>query len=342
MLFKTKDKLIEYAELSGAINFASVKSTIRVVETQHVIPVLGQELYTLINAAYTAVADETTLSQIQKDLLDKCRCVIGPMLCYYYAPKSEVKLSDQGAQRLETATNKTAYQNQVTNFREQNLREAEVATELLLQFLEEKKADYPQWITSEAFTDYRSLFIRSGKEFNKLFSSHSPYRNYWAMRSKMLDVEQSSIRTLLGDELFDYLKTKDTDNALTLSTIEADLLFKVKKVIAYLTVAFSIPFLNVRMDELGITVMGNNRAQNDNINSRMASNDKALNVIIEKSEAAAKSWINNVENFLNADANVGLFTGWPIVTVASTTGVIDNRGNWDCFNEERSGSFGLV
>lgn len=299
MLFKKTDKILEYAELT-TVRFTSLMPTIRLVEQQHIIPQLGKDLYNLLNNAYTAAADETTLSDAMKALLDKCRCVIGPYLCYYYAPKSEVKLSDAGAQRLESPTNKTAYQNQVVNFREQNLREAELATELLLQFLDENPLTYPLWLATQGFEKYKSLFIKSGSEFNEFFASHSPYRNYMAMRTNMLDVEQNNIRPLLGDPLFNRLKSNDRDGIELFSPAESDLLFKVKKVIAYLTVAGSIPFLNVRMDANGITVMGNTRVQNDDTGKRQSADKAMLENVIEKSNAAAKSWINNVTTFIEA------------------------------------------
>ena len=129
MLFKITASVLQYAELT-TIQFASVKPTIRLVEQQHILPVLGSVLYKSLNDAYTATEDENSLTDDQKDLLEKCRCVIGPLLCYYYAPKAEVKLGDAGAQRSESESLKSAYQNQVVNFREQNLREGEQGDEL--------------------------------------------------------------------------------------------------------------------------------------------------------------------------------------------------------------------
>lgn len=340
MLFKTKDKIIEYAELTGTINFNSVKPTIKVVEQQHIIPILGQELYTGLNNAYTAAANEDSLTDEQKTLLEQCRCVIGPMLCYYYAPKAEVKVSDAGLQRMETTNAKSAYQNQVTNYREQNLREGELATELLLRFLETNKADYTEWTASDAFKEYRSLFIKSGQEFDKLFTSSSPYRNYWAMRSQMLDVEENSIRNLLGDTLYKALKAKDQDAAGTFTDKENMVIYKVKKVIAYLTVANAIPLLNIRIDANGITVMTGNAALNDNLKRTSADKD-AVNAIIDKCQAAARSWINNVENYLNANATD--FDGWPIVSDTDTDGekrttITDDS---DCYRS-LGGTFGLT
>lgn len=337
MLFKKTDKILEYAELT-TVRFTSLMPTIRLVEQQHIIPQLGNDLYTQLNDAYTAAVDETTLSDLHKTLLDKCRQVIGPYLCYYYVPKSEVKLSDAGAQRMETATNKTAYQNQVVNYREQNLREAELATEFLLQYLDEKKTDYPSWAASTGFAKYKDLFIKSGTEFNENFTSQSPYRNYMAMRASMQDVEQISIRPLLGDALFAAMKLKDQTDPDTFTDNEKDLLKKLKKVIAYLTVANAIPFLNVRMDSNGITVIGSGgRAQDDN-KAKMQSADKTiLDNLIEKCQAAAKSWINNVETFLLAkNEEFQTLRPDPLVTESQTTPIITDS------QPTLGGSFGLI
>lgn len=334
MLFKKTDTVLQYAELT-TINFAAVKPTIKMVEQQHIIPFIGKELYKALNDAYNDATDESLSDEKMVSLLDMCRSVIGPMLCYYYTPKAEVQVSGAGVQRTESETNKTAYQNQVVNYREQNLREGEMATELLLQFLEDNKADYPDWETSSAFADYRILFIKSGSEFNKLFPNASPYRNYWAMRSKMLDIEQNNIRCIIGDVLFNALKEKDQDPAGTFTNAETDLLFKIKKVIAYLTVCFSIPFLNIRIDANGITVMNMNAAQNDALAKKTAASDNALNILIEKCEDASKSWTNNLTKYL--DDNAADFEGWPLASPS----LVEKDWLRSCNNED-TGSFGLL
>ncbi|HVX00299.1 MAG TPA: DUF6712 family protein [Candidatus Babeliaceae bacterium] len=340
MLFKNVDKLLEYAELSASINFASVKATIRIVETNYIIPFIGADLYTSLNTNFTNASDESSLSDSDKNLLDMCRCVIGPLLCYHYIAKAEVKLSDAGAQRIESGSNKTAYQNQVVNFREQNLREGEMAIEQLLQFLDANTNVYPSWQTSTAFQSYKSLFIKSGGEFNELFPCHSPYRNYWAMRSKMLDVEENNIRSLIGDTIFDNLKSKDQALPQNFTDKEKTLLSKVKRVIAYLTVSYSIPFLNVRLDANGITIMSpSGRAQDDQLAKRGNASDPALNAIIQKSEESGRAWADNVVKYL--DDNASDFEGWPLTQVENNEND-DNDCNSDYRENNCSGSYGLI
>ena len=309
MLFKTSDKLIEYAELTK-VNFPAVKSTIRMVEEKHVVPALGNELYASLNTAYIAATNEDSLTTAQKSLLDKCRSLIGPYVCYYYADKADVKLSDSGIRREETATNKTAYQYQLTNFKQANLAEAESAFENLLQFLEDNKADYPAWITSTAFAQYRSLFIKSGAEFNSLFPSHTPCRNYWAMRAKMMEVEENTILPTLGLALYNALKEIDASSTLSFTDIQKNLLYKVKKAIAYLTVGHAIPYLNTRIDANGITVSGSFSNPSRDQDKRANAPDTALSNLITNSLATGQQFIKNTIDFLNT--NYELFPLWPV------------------------------
>jgi len=292
MLFKTTQKLADYADINtSGTNFASLRPTLRVVEENHIIPILGSELYKILNDAYTAPADESALTNDQKNLLDKCRQVIGPYLCYYYAPKSEVKLSDSGLTRLETANTKSAWQYQGTNYREAMLREAETGSEKLLEFLDDNKSAFPQWLNSYAFQDYKSLFIKSGKEFQQLFPSHTPYRNYHAMRPKMHDVEEITIKTAIGKNLYATLKQKDA--AATTTANEKELIKLLKKAIACYTVATSIPFLAVRIDANGITVMNQAGASKDDDAKRTAAGAALLNPIIDRCNTDGKTWLQN-------------------------------------------------
>ena len=294
MLFKDTKKLQEYAELTNNSNFFTLKATLRMVESYYIIPVLGKELYNALDSAYTLVTDENTLSPAHKLLIDKCRCVIGPMLCYLYAPKGEVKLGDGGL----TKNKEAAYQYQGTNYREANLREGELATELLLEFLEENKEAYPQWTASNAFAQYRSLFIKTGSEFQQLFPSHSPYRNYMAMRAKMVDVEEQIIRTALGNPLFEVLKTKDKTAAGVLSEKEKELLFKVKKTVANYTVAFSIPLLSVRIDANGLTVATEAPRSSRDADNRSNATAPQFNNLVDSCTGAGQIWLTNALQFI--------------------------------------------
>lgn len=332
MLFKKTSEVVEYAELNADTNFFSIKATIKNVEMQHIAPVLGRELYNSLNTAYALITDENSLTSAQKLLLAQCRSIIGPYLCFYYAPKADVKLSDSGMQRQETSSSKTAYQEQRIEFREANQREGESGVENLLAFLEENKASYPEWINSTAFAKYRRLFIKSGSEFDQFFSSHTPYRNYWAIRSKIEDVEENIIRPAISETLFDDLKAKDVSGTSTFTEMEAKLLFKLKKAIAYLSVSFAAPFLNVTLDANGITVMGPTRASRDDDAKRNAATDIAITNLIKSCNESGQTWLTNSLKFLND--NKTSFQTWSTLPPPAVTDELP-------FNAELDGSFGM-
>lgn len=327
MLFKDTKTLQDYAEITSAVNFASIKNTLRNVEDWHIVPILGTELYNDLNDAFNGT---DPLTDEQTDLLEYCRRVIGPLLCYYHAALAEIKFSDAGLRREETQNSKTAFQYQVTNFREACLRSGENATESLLSFLEENKADYSLWTDSSAFANYRSLFIKTGKEFAELFPSHSPYRNYWAMRSKMKDVEEHNIRAAIGNDLYETLKQKDTATEPDFSDAEDKLLEKLKKAIANFTVAFSIPFLSIRIDTNGITVIAASPSSSkDEQSIRTAAPDNQLSVLIRSCNDAGQAWLKDAIQYIEDNAS-----DFPDYVVPEKTDAADDNSN-----EDLNGSF---
>ncbi len=314
MLFKDTKKLVDYAEITLSTNFHTVKPSIDRIEEAILIPILGTELYTELDNAYTAATNESSLTGNEKTLLDKCRKVIGSYLGYYFAPIGELKFSDSGMRRSETASEKTAYQYQVTNFREACLRNGEYATESLLEFLQTNSSNYSSWENSSAFTRYKLLFIKSGKEFNEYFTSHTPYRNYWAMRSKMTDVEELNMRAALGDDLFDALKEKDQAQPASFTDKEEKLLFKLKKAIANFTVSFAIPLLAVRMDANGITVATSGaRTSRDEDAQRQNATDNNMANIIRSTSSTGEEWLKDAIKYLNQ--NAADFPLWPAPVV---------------------------
>lgn len=309
MLFNDTNKLKEYAQVSGTPHIDSFKASLRIVEQKYIVPFLGKELYDDLNEAVNEPIP--SLTQAQENLLHQCRMIIGPAFCYLHADKADVQFSEAGMQRVEAGgTHKSAYQEQRQKFKNANLHEAETAIELLIQFLEDNIDDYPEWVSSSSFTQYRSLFIKTGSAFQELFHSAAPFKNYWALRSKMKDVEELTIRPFLGDELFTILKDVAADPDGDYTDKQEALLYKLKKAIAYFTVAFAIPQLHVRIDSSGLTVPAvASFSDNNEENTRSGMNDKTLFTMVESCKSSGQEWLKNAEEYLLA--NPDDFEEWP-------------------------------
>lgn len=334
MLFKDSSKLKEYADITASVNFVSFKQTIAFVEEQYLVPLLGNELYAALNADYTQASNEESLTTAQQYLLDQCRRVVGPYVCVHHAPKNEVKFTDSGLRREETANSKTAFQYQVTNFQEANRREGELQSETLLLFLDENKESYPEWVESKAFDKYKGLFIKTAKEFGEYFPSQSPYRNFYAMRTKMFDVEQLNIRRAIGATLFDSLKARDKDPDGVLTEKEKTLLDKLKRAIANFTASFSLPFLSVRVDENGITVTGRGTTVSRDQDGKNENAPAAqISLLIKAAADTGSSWLDDAIQYLT-DNSVD-FSNWTDPAKVTTS-------KRDCTNRELNGTFGLM
>lgn len=310
MIFDNLEVLKQYSDISNGTAFSRIKSIMETVENAFIVPIIGEALYTHLDNAVTANAGNA-LTQIEKELLHHVRFVAGPLICYNYAPLSEVVMGDSGMQRLETANNKTAFNYQAKNYRKQNLMLAEMATEKLYSFLENNIADFPQWQSSPQYQQYKNIFIKTANEFSVLFSSQNPYRNYYAMRSKMVDVEQLYLNDI-PSKIYSYLKNKDLTNT-SFTEDESRALFALKKAIAHLTVALSIPTLNVRIDDEGISVVMGSLQSTD---SRNPATDNALSVLIKSCTDTAKSWLAQFKNLtkywtFNEDGSLQINTPSP-------------------------------
>jgi hypothetical protein len=277
-------------------------------------PVLGKELYNTLQEEYeSAVTDNTFGTDLQKKLLHHCRKVTGPLFCYHYAPKTEVQVSDSGVHRSETSNLKAAYQYQGTRYREENFNEGQFCIENLLQFLEDNIEDFGTWASSAEFQQYRSLFIKTATAFNQLFPSASPQRNYFALRPKMVDVQEVHIRSFLGEELYESLLEKAKDNPQVFTDKEKVLMERINKAIAYYTVATAAPFLAVKIGSAGLTITAAaSFSSNDEENTRAGVADNNLRHYIESCSNSGAMWLEQAAIYMkNNAADFASWTGLP-------------------------------
>lgn len=311
MLFKDSNTVKKYAQLHGDVDLTGIEITMERVERAYLLPRLGKALFTSFTASYKAAASDAAFGTSQeKLLLDYCRRVIGPLFCYHFAAKTDAKVSNSGVQRMETATSKTAYQYQTTRYREENWEEGQDAIEQLLLFLEDNTDTFTSWATSDEFKAYRGLFIQTASEFNSLYPSPAPQRNFHALRPKMVDVEENIIRPFLGDALYADLKEKAILESPGYTDEQKQLIAKLKKAIAYHTVEFSVPFLSVKITAAGISIVASaSFSSNDQENTRSGADHKTISDLVNSCNHSARMWLKNAADYLLANSET--FTTWP-------------------------------
>lgn len=328
MLFKTTEELRQFSAIQDC-NLPSVSLTLKHIEKTVLTNVIGADLYFQINEAYNS---NVALDEAEEKLLELCRLVVGPLFAKSYSYEVGIQLSDAGTQRTETTNDKTAYAYQVSNFREDMQQKGEAACEALLEYLYTYQDFYPIWTSSNAYKKYQNLFIKTGAEFNEMYTTPQPYRLFEAIRFKMQDVEELQISDVLTPALYKDLKAKDKNNLYVWSDEETLLLFYIKKAIAYLSVSFAVPHLNIKIDDNGVTVVSDyGVVDSKDKQPRKAAPDNNTSHLIRSCNDAATQYLGKAKKYIEDNATA--FAAWkkPAVIELPSSG-----------NDELGGVFGLV
>lgn len=329
MLFKETEEVLEFTGVVTSVKITDVTGTINFIEEKILQKYLGPDLYKELSEAYNQT--ENNMTDEQKELLTYCRRVIGPYICYYYFPKAAIQLGSAGAQRAEGTNTKTSFAYQDKEFRAQYLLEGEAACETLLEYLYKNKISFDSWTNSQAFKQYQELFIKSGTEFNDFYPSAQPFRNYWAMRFKMVDIELMAIEKAITSPLYEYLKEKEKEDGHEWSNEEEKLLFYLKKAIAYFTVATAAPHVNARIDGNGITINSDASGGVNDQEKRKAADNKALSWLVDSCNASGNDWLTKAKQYIVDNATA--FEAWQAPEKKAQV-----KTNNDCLN----GSYGLI
>lgn len=160
---------------------------------------------TLWQQMLTAVESNTFTTQ-ETALLPYLQRPLALLTMYDYLATGEIIVSDQGVYRQETDQQKTAYKNQINNYRGYMLQTGYQALEGLLKFLEANNGDYSNWTSNAASKRTREAFINYATSFQVVYSRKINRYTMETLRGLMLDIEEFAIRPNLGDNFYNELK----------------------------------------------------------------------------------------------------------------------------------------
>jgi hypothetical protein len=331
MLFKTTAEVLEFTDVLTSVKLSDVTSTIKYIEQKVVKPLLGKDLYDELSEAYKNETTDAPLTDELAELLLYCREVIGPFICYNYHPKAAIQLSAAGSQRTEGDKTKSSFAYQDAAFKEQHLLEGEAACERLLEYLFENVNSFESFKNSAEYKESQELFITSPVEFNKHYTTQQPYKNYWAMRFKMVEVETLTIKKAIGKELYAYLKEKQQEEGYEFTEEEKNLLLFIKKAISFLTISTALPHINVTINGNEISVVSDSSGGIIDKTKRKQPDNKQLDWLINSCNASGVRWLNEAIMFITDNADT--LSAWQAPTAATIA-----KSN----NDVLKGSFGMV
>jgi len=242
--------------------------------------------------------DGTTLENLAK-LLEMVRKPLALYALWLGADEFGVSVSSQGIQVIETPTHKTAPQYRVQNLKENWIRRANTALDLVLQFLDEHRADYPAYIFQDA-----DLFIRNTLEFNSEVDIRESRRVFVALKPVIRSVERKYIRPALSAELFDELKQVLLSNS-EMSKEQKALMDLIRPALAHLTISRALMEISIDVLDWGIFDTAGNTFSN--VSSKQASNKDRISIMAEANQRDGEAELKALQQFLDETASETLY-----------------------------------
>lgn len=217
----------------------SIAPYIQIAEYKYLRPILGLP-------QYNTLRDTVTPTTEQAKLIERCQWVVVYMAMWEGYPHLNVFLSDMGVQQSKSRedTSVPASQWAYQEARKKYADGGQVFSEELYIFLQANQADYPEWVSDGGYSMYNSLLIRNNKELGQYLSTDGSIRFYVALQPFLAEVQDQWIASIVGENPLSQMIEKLATNAV-LTTIEADILKKMRRAMAWQAFFEAIPHLNV-------------------------------------------------------------------------------------------------
>lgn len=236
MLFKTIDQIKDYFSFLAQTDVKFLRPHITRAENKYMRKYLGNDLYTSLNEYVngSATADEDLDA-----LLEVVRPALGAFAVKDAISQLNLKLTNAGFAVSESQGLAPASKQRTDDLKAELEEAAWDGIEAMLQFLEENKDDYDEWVAGEGYTQAHRNLINSAVEFFDYLNLETSRLLFTRLRSIMDDKETLVIAPAISQELLDEIKEQLESDTITEAN-EA-ILDNLKRALANLAIASYVP-----------------------------------------------------------------------------------------------------
>jgi hypothetical protein len=295
--FKNIDELKIYYPAWSSFNFSDIEPTIEMAEERYILPVLGEDEFENLRAAY--VANNSNPAVPYKALLHKVRLPLADFAYKLHIPRGNVNITSTGIFQEHTQEIKPAFQWAVADLKKSLAASSFDKLDFLYSFLFKNKSDYPDWVSTGNYSERTDLFIRNASEFTKVASLiRDSHLNYLNMVSAMRRVEDFNIVSTIGDDMVATLKAELLTGSV--SPVNQKLINLIVPAVAWLTLADSVQELPITIDAEGLSVLPSNMVS-DNIEQRNNPSEEKIHNLKKKWQSHGNAYKEKLRKFINAN-----------------------------------------
>jgi hypothetical protein len=282
--------------VSANYDFEDLAPFITLAEEKYIIDYIGQEFYDELNDAYALTPSQEQLAAIRK-----LQFSIGYFTLLEAMPHLGLQIANAGVGLGNSDTT-----TQVPQWKEFQLvsslaSNGESFLDKALVFLETNKTDYPTWLTSDAYTVSKELFINTAKELNRYLPIFQSRRAYLSLRQFIMDVQELTIVATIGQDLYDDLLSKIAGDTLTAD--EKHLVTLIQKPLANIAARQAFNQLAIAFDGRGFRIL----SSSDGIMQKAAVTGDTLTGMLSDFASRGEASIIALKQYLQDNADT-----WPL------------------------------
>ena len=300
---ETELKLYAPAASLG-LNMLSIAPSRDYIERNYIKKELGKEQYDALAAAYDdsiASPSPTAMSASEQALWQAVMAALGPLTLWHYAAANVAEINDKG-QAERNAEDAAPARLWVSNLQRDTLYDQGMKElDNLLAFLDENKADYPDWVSGTGYAGLKSNLVQTTENFDEHVSIGCSRKLFKMLRPNIKKVEYITIRKALGEDFYNRLIEGLQNDDLTAG--ETIVLNKLIPAVAHMAIADTT--LPVQLGRDGVFYLNSNTG-NDTKNQTAPDESVWANMKREHA-AAGKQYLNEALDYLNKNATAQVY-----------------------------------
>lgn len=284
--FSRNEEVTALFPVAESIKLADLLPYLFRIEQKMTQKLLGAAQMEALADAYEAYRvanyDENLLDVWEKELLIRVQMMELNLALRQFIPFITAQISNSGV-NARNGDMKTASEPVLTRILEECRAQGLEVVELILQWLDENRDQYPDWLNSEAFAEANAMYINTAADFSRFANIGESRYTFLCLLPQRRNAERIVDRIIweMGPELKEQAKEK------TLTEPNAALMELVKEAVANLALADGLLALSFEVGEYGVTVSSNSNQENSRVRTPVG--DPRLTQIMSaaKEKAAA-------------------------------------------------------
>lgn len=313
MLFTSIDEVKNYLVVGAATDFNRLKPHISNVETAYIRPLLGSVLFDELQDFYdeTPTGTLTDVQEATKELITIVQKSIIHLAYWVGFAVLNAHISDGGFKRSESQTIKSLLKSQEDDLKEYFKTAGFNAMDEVLEYIEANIAHFNEFKVSANWTILKSAFIPDTKTFNSIIQIGNSRLTFLRLKSYATLVEDLDIRPVLGDAIFDEVKSEMVKDEPA-AKVTALLPF-IRKAIAFLSAAMLMEESGADLTEKGLYFESTTATAASDRNKQPAKLEQ-IAALTQRNRMYGENYLEGLKSFLIRNQ-----TSWPAYSQQSGT-----------------------